>query len=652
MLKSDRIKLLVTGVVVLSLAVLMDSPALGQDVLVPAGSVWKYLDDGSDQDTLWRGFSFDDGGWASGPAQLGYGDGDEATVVSYGPDPNDKFVTTYFRRAFTVGDPSQYGGLLVRLLRDDGALVYLNGIEIVRSNMPAGSVDYLTLSSSTVSGGDEDVFYQTFVDPSHLLAGTNVLAVEIHQRGVTSSDISFDLELLSAGPFRKAPYLVYNGDNTEMKLLWQLHHTATCRVDWGLDAEYLLGYAFTSEYGDDHQHAYTITGLAPSTEYFYRVVASADTCEGTFRTAPSGDATAVKFIAYGDTRTYPADHDLVAEGMLSTFVADEDYQSFVLSVGDLVGDGDQESNWDSQFFDPFYSHIKTLLGSAPYQAAMGNHEGSGVLFAKYFPYSFVGGRYWSFDYGPAHFTIVDQYTDYGSGSPQLAWIESDLAGTTKPWRFVCLHEPGWSAGGHANNADVQNYLQPLCEEYGVSILFAGHNHYYARAEVNDVVHVTTGGGGAPLYAPSPTYPNVVTATMAHHYCKVEIDHSLLTLTAVTPAGAVIDEFTIENPLVAVPSDDSGLPPPEAVLEVPYPNPFNPSTRLAFSLSQSCEVLLRIYDLAGRPVRTLVDGWREAGRHEVTWDGRDNRGRMLSSGVYFYRLETPHQSDSVKLVLLK
>src|SRR5467141_1189505 len=78
------------------------------DVLVPAGSVWKYLDNGSDQGTAWVAPSFDDSAWASGPAQLGYGDGDEATVVGFGPDPNNKYITTYFRRAFTVANPTAY----------------------------------------------------------------------------------------------------------------------------------------------------------------------------------------------------------------------------------------------------------------------------------------------------------------------------------------------------------------------------------------------------------------------------------------------------------------------------------------------------------------------------------------------------------------
>jgi hypothetical protein len=164
-------------------------------VLVPTGSTWRYLDDGSDQGTAWHEPDFDDSGWASGASQLGYGDGDEATVVSYGGDAENKHITTYFRHSFDVADTSVFESLTLRVLRDDGAVVYLNGTEVFRTNMPGGVIDYETLAASTIGGSDESSFFMTSVDPSLLNDGSNVLAVEIHQGAVTSSDISFDLEL-------------------------------------------------------------------------------------------------------------------------------------------------------------------------------------------------------------------------------------------------------------------------------------------------------------------------------------------------------------------------------------------------------------------------------------------------------------------------
>ena len=73
-----------------------------QSVLVPTGAVWKYLDTGADQGTAWRAAAFNDSGWKTGAAELGYGDGDEATLVAYGPNSTSKYTTTYFRHAFTV----------------------------------------------------------------------------------------------------------------------------------------------------------------------------------------------------------------------------------------------------------------------------------------------------------------------------------------------------------------------------------------------------------------------------------------------------------------------------------------------------------------------------------------------------------------------
>ena len=165
------------------------------ETLVARGATWRYLDNGSDQGTNWYGVGFADGAWQSGPAQLGYGDGDEATVVSYGPNADDKYITTYFRRHFTATNVAGITKLTLDLVRDDGAVVYLNGEEARRVNLAAGPVLYDTTTITFVGGGDESTFFEYALDPTFLREGENVVAVEIHQFGGTSSDISFDLEL-------------------------------------------------------------------------------------------------------------------------------------------------------------------------------------------------------------------------------------------------------------------------------------------------------------------------------------------------------------------------------------------------------------------------------------------------------------------------
>jgi hypothetical protein len=181
------------------------SPTAAAETLVPRGSVWKYLDNGSDQGTAWREPAFNDSTWASGPAQLGYGDGDEVTIVRFGTNAANKYITTYFRMSFDAAS-ANYSNVTVNLLRDDGAVVYLHGVEVFRSNMPDGPVSFSTLAVLAVGGAEETTqFITAAISPSVLVSGRNVLAVEVHQNAAPSSDLSFDLELVADGAGAQLP---------------------------------------------------------------------------------------------------------------------------------------------------------------------------------------------------------------------------------------------------------------------------------------------------------------------------------------------------------------------------------------------------------------------------------------------------------------
>ncbi|MCH7529057.1 MAG: T9SS type A sorting domain-containing protein, partial [Candidatus Marinimicrobia bacterium] len=101
---------------------------------------------------------------------------------------------------------------------------------------------------------------------------------------------------------------------------------------------------------------------------------------------------------------------------------------------------------------------------------------------------------------------------------------------------------------------------------------------------------------------------------------------------------------IDLAAAAVPADFSLLP--------NYPNPFNPSTTITFTVPRRERVRLAVYDIMGRPVRTILTATIEPGRHQVIWDGRDGRGRNVATGVYIYRLETPSKSLARKMMLVK
>ncbi len=640
----------------LLLLILWTEALLGQTVLIDSGAVWKYLDDGSDQGEEWRAPGFDDSAWLSGPAQFGYGEGDESTLINFGPDSSKPFVTTYFRYTFDVADSTQHLSLILELLRDDAAVVFLNGSEILRSNLSLiHRVHYGTLCRNPVEGSDENIFLDSTFYPSNILQGTNLIAVEVHQSRSEPviPDLSFDLRVLSSidAPdlTRKEPYLIYNGTNTEMQILWQLTAPEICTIAWGTDSTYSVGSAQTEEYGDDNQHTYTINDLTPNTKYYYKVTINHENHTGSFRSAPEADATDLKFLAYGDTRSYPLDHNTVAKGMVDAYKADGDYQTIVAAVGDYVNNGNREDEWHEQFFDPALSNVREFMANLPLQGTRGNHEQLGILYQKYFPYQHVADFYWSFDYGPAHFVIIDQYVDYKLGSAQYQWIENDLASSKKPWKIIVLHEPGWTAageGGHGNASDVQDYIQPLCEQYGVTIVFGGHNHYYARAEVNGVQHLTIGGGGAPLRDVDPSQPNILITAVEHHFAKIKIENDLLTCEVVKPNGDLIESFTVDM-VVSVESENNEQIVTDYILHPAYPNPFNPSTTISYSLPETAEIQLSIYNLLGQKVVELINQEMKAGTYSVDWNTKN-----VSSGNYIVTLKTNSKVLTEKVTLLK
>jgi hypothetical protein len=234
-----------------------------QVTLVSNGSTWKYLDNGSDPGTAWRQPSFNDASWVSGPAELGYGDDDEARVVSYGSDPDNKHVTTYFRHAFNVTNLAAVTNLILRLHRDDGGIVYLNGVEVFRDNMPAGTVNYRTLAVSGVEG--ETV--QTNLPYSLLLTGTNVLAVEIHQVQVDSSDLSFDLSLsgdsTATGQSYSALYVASPAQGARLTAPTNVTVTANA-FNTGGSFTLLEFYADGVKFGEDATPPYTAAWINPA----------------------------------------------------------------------------------------------------------------------------------------------------------------------------------------------------------------------------------------------------------------------------------------------------------------------------------------------------------------------------------------------------
>jgi len=163
--------------------------------VVAAGTVWRYHDLGQDLGDAWRLPDYDDAAWNSGPAPLGYGPQSNyvATTISFGGDATNKHIRTYFRHTFTVNDVVAPAPLQLQLWLDDGAVVYLNGTELARQNLPGGPLTYQTRTLTWI--GTWPAWTNHTMASGALVTGQNVLAVALHQQHPASSDLAFDLAL-------------------------------------------------------------------------------------------------------------------------------------------------------------------------------------------------------------------------------------------------------------------------------------------------------------------------------------------------------------------------------------------------------------------------------------------------------------------------
>jgi hypothetical protein len=165
--------------------------------------LWRFYAGASPPPTRWKEFDFEEGTWKKGYAPLGYGDADIQTDVGFGENPARKRMAYYFRRRVHLPPGRPYAGLRALLVCDDGAVLYVNGKEAGRINMPGGAVGHTTPSAAPAAM--ERAVHRIDIPPRLLRPGDNLLAVEVHQCSPQSSDVAFDLSLVSARPLVYRP---------------------------------------------------------------------------------------------------------------------------------------------------------------------------------------------------------------------------------------------------------------------------------------------------------------------------------------------------------------------------------------------------------------------------------------------------------------
>jgi hypothetical protein len=409
------------------------------------------------------------------------------------------------------------------------------------------------------------------------------VALKSLEIGVSSSPTPW-----TADNIRKRPYLIYDGKPTTMTVLWQTYQTpANATIEWGTTTSYGEGSFTVQENGgssDKHQFSHTISNLHPATRYYYRVTNDTFSHTGSFMTGPPSDSTTLSFYGYGDTRPQfvnpPVEHNAVLSTLLSDLNQNPDQrQTLLVHLGDYVYNGLNEFLWDMQQFNlnPLYDAMSTTFSSLPFMGVLGNHEGFdaytvqsvvtnyqniGELFRKYYPYRYPDKNhfYYSFDYGPVHFAIIDTWSYQGASSEQQTiddaqanWLTRDLRASRKPWKIAMLHTPIWQCTRGVPAMQAQ--LTPLLKDGGVHLVLQGHQHYYSHAETEGpyegMTFLTLGGGGARLN-PEATcvrednkkWPPF--AVSAFHFARFDISGNAMTVTVIDVDGTVVESFQITN----------------------------------------------------------------------------------------------------------
>jgi hypothetical protein len=168
-------------------------PIADADLILPFGSEWRWYHAETPPAGGWASAVYDDSTWNVGLGEFGFGDAPKATIISSTSPPRP--LTSYYRRSVEVVDPTAITGVDVHLIRNSGAVVYVNGVEVLRSNMPAGPVTPDTFAAGPVAIADRHVPVIVTVPASAFVAGTNTIAVELHLNSRNQTTAGFDLAL-------------------------------------------------------------------------------------------------------------------------------------------------------------------------------------------------------------------------------------------------------------------------------------------------------------------------------------------------------------------------------------------------------------------------------------------------------------------------
>ena len=469
---------------------------------------------------------------------------------------------------------------------------------------------------------------------------------------------------------QRAPYVQNVGAST-VTILWRTAGAVAHTIEYGPSPrEY--PYSFT-EVQQATAHEVTLSGLEPGTQYYYRIVEDgitlADGAALHFRTDPGRAQTDFQFFVTADVGVdSPSEsHQYDTQAMIRSVSPPADLG---LLAGDIVYPDGDSRDYDEYLMAPWAE----LLCNTPVWPALGNHD-----WQSNPEHNFVrewalpnNEHYYSFDFANAHFIALD--TMNGSlfeEADQLAWLQQDLAGNTNAtWTFVYFHHPLITCTYKGNENRLAAQLTPLFERYAVDIVFTGHAHTYERLypsfqgtplhqdqdphyqDPSAPIYVVSGCGGKIKPAEPTSYCGPTAFYMDERILFTQVfvrGHALALFAIDSVNGGLVDAMSI----VKNPNPTSvRVATPRSRLLANVPNPFNPATFIPFEIPATTHVRLDVYGADGRRITRLSDSAYPAGQHRVLWNGVDQRGQSVPSGVYVVRMRAAGRTVTRKVTLLR
>ncbi len=479
---------------------------------------WKYKGGGTNLDgTTWKQLAYPETNWLTGKSAFGFGTNPPARNTAIPEDGSAggggvsgaRYPTIYFRKIINIAAPNNFISFLIKAKFDDGIVIWVNGAEAFRNNIIANP-SYTTLADVAINNNGADI-YTASVSPSLFIPGNNIIAVEVHQNLVTSSDLYFDMELTgqTAASLSRGPYL-QNGSMDSMTIRWRTDAATNSKVTWGTVygsyTDSAIDATLTTE------HIMRIGTLQADTKYYYSIGGTNFTLQSAadnhFTTVPPADTKRkLSFVALGDCGTNTSNQFNVKNSFIN-YMGNKDVDAMLL-LGDNAYSTGTDDNYQTGFFNVYKDDLLKYNKLYP---APGNHDygdNSANTGLRNLPYhtifsvpkngeagGFASGvtNYYSYNVGDVHFVSLDSYGKddlnttkmYDTAGAQVTWLKKDLEANTKKWTVVYFHHPPYTKTSHNSDdeqdlAAIRERFVQILERYGVDLVLCGHAHGYERS---------------------------------------------------------------------------------------------------------------------------------------------------------------------------